>query len=570
MNPRIQKILISGDSTIRGAMRRMEELKLGNPDAPSGIVVIVDRNKKLKGVVTDGDIRRAILKGLNMETPVSKIMTKNPLALRSNDNSSEMLVELSREIKKRNASESKYSKIIIVNEKSEVVDIVTPFELWKKSEVRTKDVAVIGLGYVGLTLALTLNEFGIKVSGIDTDIKTVAKLSKGAPHFYERGLEDLLKKHIGRNLFVKNSLSQKESDVYIICVGTPVDKYKKIIISDLKSAASSVGRVLKSHDLVVLRSTVPIGTCRNLVVPILEKESGLRAGKDFFISFAPERTIEGRALEELKTLPQVIGGYNKQSVDYATQLFQLFSSTIVPVSSLEVAESVKLLNNTFRDVAFSFSNEAAQALDGFSINAREVIRAANEGYPRDKIPYPSPGVGGLCLTKDPYIFIDSAKKVKRKLRLPLASRSINMSMADFVLSKVKIFCATNGKSSKTAKIFVIGIAFKGDPETSDIRNSPSIDILNKLKEQYENIFIYDPVAKREDLSMLGVTVLSKAAAGFKNADCVLFLNNHLSYRDLPIYTLSKSMAKPGFLFDGWGIYSKEELSSVGSLVYYSL
>lgn len=570
MNQKIQKILINGDLTIKEAMQRMEEVKISNFDAPSGIVVVIDKNNKLAGVVTDGDIRRAILKDLNMETPVSKVMTKNPLALRANDKPSEMLVELSREIKKRNAKESKYHKIIIVNAESEVVDILTPFELWKRSEVRTKDVAIIGLGYVGLTLGLTLNEFGIKVCGIDTDTKTVAKLNKGAPHFYERGLEDLLKKHIGKNLFVKNSLSQKESDVYIICVGTPVDKAKKIVTLDLKNAASSVSRVLKIHDLVVLRSTVPIGTSRNLVIPILEKESGLRAGRDFFVSFAPERTVEGRALEELKTLPQVIGGYNKQSVDYATQLFQLFSQTIVPVSSLEVAESVKLLNNTFRDVIFSFSNEAAQVLDGFNINAREVIRAANEGYPRDKIPYASPGVGGLCLTKDPYIFMDSAEKVKRKLSLPLISRSINMSMADYVCNKINIFCRDNKKNPRTSKIFLVGMAFKGDPETSDIRNSTSIDILNVLRKKYKNIFIYDPVVKREDLLSLGVKVLLNVTAGFKNADCVLFLNNHPSYRDLPIYTLSKSMSKPGFLFDGWGIYRKEELSSAGSVVYYSL
>jgi nucleotide sugar dehydrogenase len=315
---------------------------------------------------------------------------------------------------------------------------------------------------------------------------------------------------------------------------------------------------------------VPIGTCRNFVIPILENKSGLIAGRDFFVAFAPERTIEGRALEELRTLPQIIGGFNKQSIDYTSQLFQLFTPNIISVSSLEAAETVKLLNNTFRDVIFAFANEASQICDGFDLSTREIIRAANEGYPRDKIPYPSPGVGGACLVKDPYIFAESARRAKHKSEISVLARKINTRMIDFVYDKVDSFCFKSKKNPKSAKIFIMGMAFKGDPETSDIRDSTSVYVLNKLQGRYKNIYIYDPVVNRHELERLGARVVSGPKAGFKEADCVLVLNNHASYKDLNIYTLAKSMAKPGFLFDGWGIYSKEKFAPLSGITYKGL
>lgn len=568
MNKRIQSILLNPKDRIKEAMRRIGEGPRSSPPAPSGIGVIVDQRNQLLGVVTDGDIRRAILQGLDIsKDPVSKIMSRNPFRVHKSMPERDTLVEMYRAIKKRNFSENKYHHIVVIGEDNTVEDVVTPFELWRRSEVKAKNVAIIGLGYVGLTLGLSFNELGIRVVGVDANSEIIKKLSKGEPHFYERGLDTLLKKHIHKNFFVKKELSQNESDVYVICVGTAVDNKNKMVLSYLKDAARSIGRVLKAHDLVLLRSTVAIGTCRDIVIPILEKESGLKTGTDFFLAFAPERTVEGKALEELRTLPQIIGGYNKQSLDYAVQLFQPLTSIIVTVSGLEAAEAVKLLNNTFRDLTFSFANEVSQICSRFNLSAIEIIRAANEGYPRDKIPYPSPGVGGSCLVKDPYILAGSASKVGYRAQLPKISRSINKSMINFVYDKVNNFCVMNKKDPSSAKVFMIGIAFKGDPETSDIRDSTSVDIIKRFQQTYKNIFIYDPVAKIGELKKLGAKVVSSPRAGFRDADCVLVLNNNRSYRDLNIYALAKSMAKPSILFDGWGIYTKEEISTLPFVRY---
>jgi len=566
MNKRIQTIILRQNSSIREAMEKMQKGPHCDPPAPWGIVLIVDKKYKLIGIVTDGDIRRALLRGHSMRDSISEIISKNPLSIRYASNAGDMLSELNEEIRKRNAPDSKFHNIIVVDRFDKIQDVVTPFELWKRSEIKTRNAAVIGLGYVGLTLALTLNEFGIKVFGIDNDKEVLRTLKRGKAHFYEKGLDNLLKKHINKNLFVKSKLSKNESDIYIICVGTPIDKKRRAVTSYLGRSAASVGRVLKVNDLVILRSTVTIGISRNFVIPILEKKSGLRVGRDFFVAFAPERTVEGRALEELFSLPQIIGGYNKQSLDHASQLFQLFANTIVSVSSLEAAESIKLLNNTFRDVIFSFSNEVAQIFDAFNLNTLEIIRAANKGYPRDKIPLPSPGVGGACLVKDPFLLIESAKKVKRSAKIPQLARAVNMSMIDFVYNKVNKFCVSNKKNPKSAKIFIMGIAFKGNPETSDIRDSTSVDILQKLRRSYKNIFIYDPIANKKDLRELGVGIVAPKV-GFKNADCVLILNNHPSYRNLDIYTLATSMNKPSLLFDGWAIYTKKEFFLLEHVTY---
>ncbi len=567
MKERLSPICIAPDTSIKVAMRVITEAP--KQGAPSSIALITDGDT-LIGIATDGDIRKAILNEISLDDPIENVMTTNPITVTHSENSDEVLALFHKTIKEKKLPESRFHHIITVDEHGNLVDVFTPFELWKRSEVKIKTAAVIGLGYVGLTLALTLCEFGIRVIGVDVNEDVINKLNKGIPHFYEKGLEALLKKHVGKNLILSTSLSENESDIFIVCVGTPVDNKGKVNDAYLIDAISEVGKVLKPHDLVVLRSTVPIGTCKNIVAPTLEKHSGLKPGTDYFLSFAPERTVEGKALEELKTLPQIIGGMNKQSFDYTAQLFQVFAHTIVAVDNLEEAEAVKLLNNTFRDVSFAFANEVALSFDGHGINARNVIHAANEGYVRNHIPTPSPGVGGACLVKDPHLFTESARSGGHKAKLPGLARDINESMIGFVVKKVDDFCSAENKDPANAKIFLMGMAFKGQPETSDIRHSTSVDILQDLKNSYDNIVIYDPVAHNEDLEALGVTVASTPEEGFKDADCVLVLNNHRSFADLNIYQLASSMQDTGMVFDPWGNFSRERLQGLEAMSYTGL
>ncbi len=555
MKDRAKAALVKPEMTIKQVMAVIaQEVKLAS-DAPGGIALVVDKKNKLLGIVTDGDIRRAIVKGVDLNEKIKKIYNANPITFSKDLTPDEMLTEAIKTIKRRNFPSKKLNIIITLDDLGCPYDIFHFFELWQKAEVKTRTISIIGLGYVGLTLALTLAEAGFSVIGIDVDKNIVKNLNLKKSHIHEQGIDSLLERHINDNFFVRNEFGNNDCDVYIICVGTPVDKKGHIITKPLKITLRYIASVLKKDDLVILRSTVPVGTCRNLVIPELEKRAKMKAGEDFFVSFAPERTIEGEALKELKTLPQIIGGYNKHSVDLTVKLFKNITDSIVLVDNLESAEMVKLLNNAYRDLTFSFANEVALICDKFDLNSHRVISAANYGYSRSLIPQPSPGVGGYCLTKDPYIFVNSAKKMGQPARLSLVARKINDEMVDYVYQKVYSFLKENKKNNTKVKIFIVGLAFKGEPETSDIRGSTSVAIFGKLKKQYRNVVVYDPVIKKAEIESYGFKY-SNLYQGFQEADCVLILNNHKSYLNLNIYDLLTKMKKPGLFFDAWHLFSK--------------
>ncbi|TSC59337.1 MAG: UDP-N-acetyl-D-mannosaminuronic acid dehydrogenase [Candidatus Peregrinibacteria bacterium Greene0416_62] len=569
MHKRLAAITVSPKESIHKAMEKIDAAPRQNPPAPTGIILVTQKGKFL-GIATDGDIRNAILEGKDLQEPIESIMIKRPLTVLHAESADTILARFHDVLRERDLPESRFHHILTVDEVGNLVDIFSPFELWRRSEVKIKTVSVIGLGYVGLTLALTLNEFGIRVIGVDINEKVIKKLKGGVPHFYEKGLDQLIKKHANKNLILSSSLSENQSDIFVICVGTPVSDKGKVMSAYLTDAVREVGKVLKPHDLVILRSTVPIGTCRGTVIPLLEKVSGLKAGETFMVSFAPERTVEGKALEELRTLPQIIGGVNRQSLDETSKFFRVFAHTIVAVDNLEEAEAVKLLNNTFRDVSFGFANEVAWSLHGYGLNARKVIRAANEGYGRNPIPAPSPGVGGMCLVKDPYLFVASAKEKGYHPRLPIIARDINVSMIKFIADQVDAFLKKHKKNPAKARLFLAGMAFKGSPETSDLRYSTSVEILEQLRKRYKQIAIFDPVASEEDLGALNANVVRSLKEGFKDSDCVLMLNNHPSFREADIFALASTMKAPGFLFDPWGSYREEQLTGVEGIHYAGL
>lgn len=567
MKDRIKPILIKDNITMKEAMRIIETAPQNEScPSPAGIVLIVDEENRLLGGVTDADIRKAILGGYSLDTPVYEIMRKKPLTVNTKNSPEEMMKKIFDEAKIKNIAGHKLDKITVVDDENKVIDVISFFELWKNTDMKMREVCIVGLGYVGLTLALVLSGVGFKVVGIDKNEEVISKLKKGEPHIHEVGLPSLLKYHINKNFFVDTKLDRPSGEVYIITVNTPVDENTGLTITSyLESALQSISKVLKQNDLVILRSTVPVGTCREIAIPELEKGSGLVAGKDFFLAFAPERTIEGKAIEELKSLPQIVGGLDKKSTELASKFFNTITNFIVPVSSLEVAEMVKLLNNTFRDLSFAYANEIAQICNGFNINSFEVINAANKGYPRDKIPTPSPGVGGACLTKDPYILTNSAKKVGLDIKLPIAGRKINDEMMKFVVSRVDRFISESNKQKPRHKVFVVGLAFKGHPETSDMRFSTAVKITKLLDEKYD-VCVYDPVVSEDEIRKIGFNPVSMKK-GFDNADCVLILNNHPSFRNMDIHGLANLTDKPSFLFDGWDMLSKDTIDNIDGITY---
>jgi nucleotide sugar dehydrogenase len=551
--------------TILSAAEAMETGK--SAGIPAGIVIVTEPNShKIAGVVTDGDLRRAILNGVDLEAPVLKIMSSNPLTIVQGTNATQMLRRLHRELKNRNDSETTYHHIVVVDDDDCVLDVVTPFELWKRSEVRINSATVVGLGFVGLTFSLMLAESGIFVTGIDTDEKVLQNLQSGRPHFYEQGLETLLNEQLGKNFVVANDIEDANNEIYVLCVNTPVDEEHQFDTSHLKTAAAGIGSNLAVHDLVVVRSTVPIGTTRNVVIPQLETTSGLTAGEDFFIAYAPERTIAGNALEELRELPQVIGGITHKSMDYASTFFQALSKNTIPVSSLEAAEGIKLLSNAYRDLRFSFANETALLCEAWGIDTHELIKAANDGYERNEIPKPSPGVGGACLSKDPYLLVQSGRAVGYDANLPGTARSINGEMLDAVADKLATFATEYGTGQET-KVFLMGMAFKGYPETSDLRNSPGVEICKRLDGRVDLRVVYDPVVAEERLQKIGERVVSSPQLGFHDADCVAVLTNHNSFSNLDLQSLCEASKSPLLLFDPWSILNSRATQRMPGVKY---
>lgn len=434
--------------------------------------------------------------------------------------------------------------------------------------MQQEKVCVVGMGYVGLTLALILSEVGFDVVGVDQREKSIKALRVGTSHFFEHGLEDILKRELDRHFWFHTEIADASASVYIVAVGTPVVG-RDPKLEDLRNAAAAIGRVIKRGDVVILRSTVPVGATRSFVLPILEERSGLRGGADFYLAFAPERTVEGRALTELRTLPQVIGGLTPACTSRASDVFRTFAPQVISVDSLEAAEFVKVVNNTYRDVTFAFANEIAQLCHHWNLDAHRVIQAANSGYSRSHIPAPSPGVGGYCLTKDPYLLAYAARATGYLPKLALTARDVNESMPRHVADIVMSFFAARGKSLPGRKVLLMGIAFKGKPETSDIRFSPALAVAGLLREKGCRIFGHDPLIPAMAMSEEEIAP-ADPALGFANADVVIVMNNNPRFEQLPVRDLLETTAKPSLFFDAWRLFTPEVALAVPGVDYATL
>jgi UDP-N-acetyl-D-mannosaminuronic acid dehydrogenase len=556
------KTVIKKDCKIIDAVGEMSSTKNNNYIA--GIAVIVDDEDKVVGVLTDGDIRRGISKKISIDESVDAIASFKPMTLAHSGTNSEMKAELIRLSRKRDIDYRKFTSIVITDENGRLYDVMELSSILEP-DISEKIVAVYGMGFVGLTLAATLANEKFLVVGIDTNELVVENLKKGVPSFYEEGLESLVSSLLKNKQINFTSDGSEDADIHIISVGTPIDENNKPINAYIVEVTETIAKKLKSGDLVIFRSTVPVGTIRNIIIPILEK-SGLVVGVDFYVSFAPERTVEGNALEELRSLPQIIGGYNHESYEQTIRLFSRVTNTIVEAESLEAAEMVKLLNNTFRDIVFSFSNEVSMICDELNINAFKLIEAANEGYPRNKIPNPSPGVGGLCLSKDPFLYTNPCVDIDYKPVLGNASRSINTQGPQTVLNKIKNFCNETDLDISRLKIYLIGLAFKGTPETSDIRDSMALRLIEMLPNK-DNIYIKDHVVPKSLINETGCHYVNKIEDGFDDADVVLVMNNHHTNKHFNVSIELDRMSKPSMFFDGWNMFNQTEIENINGISY---
>lgn len=436
--------------------------------------------------------------------------------------------------------------------------------------LKDKSVCVMGMGYVGLTLAVVLAEKGYSVCGVEINRDTVLKLNEGMPPFHEEGLTLRLKRQLARGaLKVVASVPEDNFGCYIISVGTPLLSGQKVPNLDyIKNVVVDVAKRIKPGTLVCLRSTVPVGLTRGQVMPVLEEVSGLKAGKDFALAFTPERTIEGKALQELVENPQIIGGLTPNCAERAAAFYLRITPTLIRVGSLEAAELCKIVDNSYRDVRFAYANELAQVSERLGLDIAEVISACNTHYPRNNIPVPSPGVGGACLSKDPYILAYFASRAGYTPNLILEARRINEDITVQIIDRIASALKSAGKSIETARVAIAGFAFKGNPETSDLRDSTTLWLLRDLKNRgCRQIVGYDPVIDAEVLVGLGVEACEFIDDAVVNSDVLLIANNHRSYREWDVAALASKMARPSIIFDGWRMLDRGFVDSIEGLTY---
>lgn len=389
-----------------------------------------------------------------------------------------------------------------------------------------KKICVLGLGYIGLPTASILAKQGFKVVGVDVKKDLAKKLKQGQIGTSEPGLEIQVKTAIKSGaLHPKTELEPAE--VFIICVPTPLTDDHKADLSYVKDATESILPYLRKDNLVILESTVPPGTTGEILTPVLET-NGLEAGKDFYLAHCPERVLPGRILKELVENDRIIGGINLRSAQAAKEIYQTFVTGEIYLTDSATAEMTKLVENSFRDVNIAFANELSRICDQLDVDVWEVIESANK-HPRVNILSPGPGVGGHCTAVDPWFIVQKAPQETKLIR---TSRMINDSMPDCVVEKVEK--AIKQAGIKEPIIACLGIAYKADVD--DLRESPALEIVGKLKDKGHSLRVCDPYVK--DCIGLDLFALEEAISG---ADCVVLLVNHKNFKKLNPAQLLKEM-----------------------------
>ena len=431
-----------------------------------------------------------------------------------------------------------------------------------------RTICILGLGFVGLTLAAVMADVGFHIIGVELRPEVRERLGSGQAHFHEPGLNDNIRRAISSGHFEIHEQIPEDctATVYIITVGTPLGADGRVNLESVQRIAHQISDRLKANDLIILRSTVKIGTTRNVVTPIIEQ-----VGRPFQIAFCPERTVEGQALAELRYLPQIIGAEDRNTANRAAQLFSFLTPTVVRVSSLETAEMIKLIDNSKRDVLFAYANEVARMCDEMGISAAEVIRSGRFGYSRTDLPLPGP-VGGPCLSKDPHILAESMEQFGISPEITVTARRVNERQPSEIARFLKNACDQADGFPRTAKVALLGIAFKGSPPTDDVRGTPAIPIFEALKTSFPaaDFVAYDPVVDGNALRELGMKPTESLDDAFDGASLAIILNSHGAFASMPIEALAGRMTKPGFVYDCWNNFMDRPIRLPNGVRYIAL
>jgi len=396
--------------------------------------------------------------------------------------------------------------------------------LLAKAKDRTAIFGVVGLGYVGLPLAMELVRAGYRVLGVDVNAKVVDLLNAGRSHIQDVPAATVAGAVSAKKFSATADLTRlKEPDVISISVPTPLSKTKDPDVSYVLAATESVKRVLRKGQLVVLESTTYPGTTRELMLPALES-TGLKVGQDFFLAFSPERVDPGNERYNTRNTPKVIGGITPACLKVATALYQPAIDTLVAVSSPEAAELVKILENTFRSVNIGLVNEMAIVCDKLGVDVWEVIEAAATkpfGFMKFT---PGPGVGGHCIPLDPHYLAWKMRTLNYKTRFIELAGELNAEMPEFWVGKVVDALNDQGKAVRASRVMLVGVAYKKNID--DIRESPALDVIRLLHQRGADVSYHDPhvpVLKEDGIALNSVPLTAET---LQQADCVIIVTDH--------------------------------------------
>jgi len=380
-------------------------------------------------------------------------------------------------------------------------------------------ICVLGLGYIGLPTASTFATYGLKVVGVDTNATVVKGLQNGELHIHEPGLRTVVQAALrSGNLIVK--AEPESADAFIIAVPTPFFDDKHADMRYVTNAAMAIYPHLKRGNLVVLESTSPPHTTSDLVKNILEK-SGLKAGQDFYLAYSPERVLPGQILRELIENARVIGGITPESAQAGKQLYSIFVRGDIVLTDATTAEMVKLMENTYRDVNIAIANEFSRLADRFGVDVWEAIEIANL-HPRVKILRPGPGVGGHCISVDPWFLVEAAPDLTSLIH---TARNVNDSQPHFVVDLARHLM---GGSLKGKKLAVLGLTFK--PDVDDFRESPAVEIVHILQKEEASVTCYDPFDTHAPLE--GINKCQNLSTAIQDAEMILLLVAHRAFSQM--------------------------------------
>jgi len=405
-------------------------------------------------------------------------------------------------------------------------------DLLSKIEEHSAKIGIIGLGYVGLPLALRFCQENFKVTGFDSDLKKVKMLNQGISyikHIPSSRIAPFLSPAKPIFTAIGDTSKLSEVDVIIICVPTPLTDKREPDMQYVEKTAKTVAKYLRPSQLISLESTSYPGTTEELILPILEKKN-LKVGKDFFLIFSPEREDPGNEKHTSKAIPKIIGGVSPECLKVGIAIYSKIVERVVPVSSTKVAEATKLLENIYRAVNIAMVNELKMVFDRMGIDIWEVIEAAKTKPFGFKVFYPGPGLGGHCIPIDPFYLTWKAREYDLTTRFIELAGEVNISIPYYVVEKVIDALNKRGKSVKGSKILILGVAYKKDID--DTRESPSLKLIKLLSDKGATVDYNDPYipllpeTRKYKFHMKSVELTEKS---IKRYDCLLIVANHSVY-----------------------------------------